>query len=107
MTNALKGMLVLKDEAGAYYILPQELLEQGRVRAEHTAEVEQVFASAEADDVTGYLSLNFTKITFERGFIGTLINGTPTGAMFPYPADPATNGGIGSDAAAQFRGRLK
>jgi len=62
MTTTPKDMLLLKDEAGDYYVLPQELLERGRVPAEQSVEAERVFAAAEADDVAGHL--NFSKIEF-------------------------------------------
>lgn len=62
MTTTLKDMLVLKDEVGVYYVLPHDLIERCRVPAEHTAEVERLFAEAEADDVAGYL--NFAKIEY-------------------------------------------
>jgi hypothetical protein len=52
MTNAEAGVLVLKNQAGEYFLLPWETLEQGRVPAEHRAEVEQVLG--EAGDVSGF-----------------------------------------------------
>ena len=81
MTTTHKDMLVLKNEAGEYFVLPQELLERGRVPAAHTAEVERLIATATDDDVAGYL--NFPKIVFNRGFVGTTIGGgTEIGAKF-------------------------
>jgi hypothetical protein len=53
MTDAQTGVLVLQDNAGEYYLLPQATLEQGRVPAEHKAEVERLLAEADAD-VSGY-----------------------------------------------------
>ena len=59
MTMAQTGTLVFKNEAGDYFLLPQETLEQGRVPEEHKAEVEQAIAAAEGgaggDDVQGHL----------------------------------------------------
>jgi hypothetical protein len=49
MENTEQAMLVFKDQAGGYYLLPQELLERGRVPAERTAEVEQLMTAAQAD----------------------------------------------------------
>ena len=54
MTNAPTSTLVFKNEAGDYFLLPQEILEQGRVPEEHKAEIEQAIAAAQADDVSGY-----------------------------------------------------
>ncbi|MGH2587102.1 MAG: hypothetical protein ACRDJE_19490 [Dehalococcoidia bacterium] len=53
MTNEQTGTLVLKDQAGNYFLVPQETLEQGRVPEEHTAEVERVFA--DQGDVQGHI----------------------------------------------------
>jgi hypothetical protein len=52
MTNAQTGTLVFKDQAGEYYLVPQETLEQGRVPAEHKAQIEHLIA--EQQDVQGY-----------------------------------------------------
>jgi len=58
MTNAETGTLVLKNQAGDYFLVPQETLERGRVPAEHTAEVEEAIAGGQGgtggDDVEGY-----------------------------------------------------
>lgn len=81
MTKEKQEMLVLKSGAGEYYVLPEELLERGRVPAEYTAEVERVFAKANSDDVAGHL--NFTKIEFKYLPIGTLVGAsTAIGATF-------------------------
>ena len=53
MTNAPTSMLVLKNEAGDYFLIPQETVERSRVPAEHTAEVERLLAEADGD-VSGY-----------------------------------------------------
>lgn len=93
MSTTPKDMLVLKNGAGEYFVLPQELLERGRVPAEHTAEAERVLAAAEADDVAGHLSINFTKIEFRSVFVGTLVGGTTAiAAMFPNLAHNAIRG---------------
>jgi hypothetical protein len=59
MTNAQTSTLVIKDQAGSYFLLPQETLERGRVPEERAAEVEQLLAAAtqgaeERDDVHGH-----------------------------------------------------
>ena len=108
MTTTPKDMLLLKDEAGDYYVLPQELLERGRVPAEQTAEAERAFAAAEAVDVAGHLSLNFAKIKFEYRFVGTLVGGSSAiGAMVSNFAPGADVGGTTQDAAAQVESGLK
>lgn len=61
MSNAQANTLVLKDEAGTYYLLSQETLEQGRVPAEHTAELERhMTATAQGGtggaDTEGYVA---------------------------------------------------
>lgn len=61
MTNAETGALVWRDLDGSYFIVPKETLEQGRVPAERTAELEQLIASesaqggADGDDVQGHI----------------------------------------------------
>ena len=52
MTNAQTTTLVFKNDAGSYFLLPQETLEQGRVPDEQQAAVERLIA--EADDVAGF-----------------------------------------------------
>jgi hypothetical protein len=52
MTSAETGMLVFRNQAGEYFLLPRETLEQGRVPEERTTEVEQVLA--QAGDVSGF-----------------------------------------------------
>ena len=47
MENTEQSMLVLKDSAGTYYLVPQATLEQGRVQAEQKAGIEQLIADAE------------------------------------------------------------
>jgi hypothetical protein len=56
MTNEQTNALVLKDAAGSYFLVPQAVLEQGRVPAEHTAELEQLIAAGgpDGDDVQGH-----------------------------------------------------
>ncbi|MGH2584381.1 MAG: hypothetical protein ACRDJE_05650 [Dehalococcoidia bacterium] len=53
MTTEQATVLVLKDQSGDYFLLPEALLEQGRVPAEHTVEVEQLIA--DSDDVSGHI----------------------------------------------------
>ncbi|MGH2585464.1 MAG: hypothetical protein ACRDJE_11170 [Dehalococcoidia bacterium] len=73
MSDAQTGTLVLKDTAGNYFLVPQETLEQGRVPAEHTAEIEQAIAAAQGgaggNDVEGYLAL--FAVAFVVGFTAT------------------------------------
>lgn len=52
MTNPETGTVVFTDQAGGYFVLPWETLEQGRVPAEQTAEVERLIA--EQDDTKGH-----------------------------------------------------
>lgn len=60
MTNTEPTGLVLKDEAGNYYLLSQETLEQIRVPEERRAKLERLIAEAqdarpsEQDDAQGY-----------------------------------------------------
>jgi hypothetical protein len=55
MTNHDKTpALVVKNGAGDYFVVPQELLERGRVPAEHRAEVERLIAAATQGDIGGY-----------------------------------------------------
>jgi len=61
MTNERVPTLVLKDAAGDYFLVPQEMLERGRVPAEHNAEVGQLLTGAGGDDVQGFAdALNIT-----------------------------------------------
>jgi hypothetical protein len=57
MTNEQTVTLVLKDGAGTYFLVPQAVLEHGRVPAEHVAELEQLIAAGgpDGDDVQGHL----------------------------------------------------
>ena len=59
MTDARAATLVLKNEAGDYFLIPQDVVERGRVPAEHRAELEQAIAaaqgSADGDDVQGHI----------------------------------------------------
>jgi hypothetical protein len=48
-------LLVLKNGAGDYFLVPQEVLERGRVPAEHKADVERLMAEASTDDVAGHV----------------------------------------------------
>ena len=47
-------VLVLKDQVGDYFLLPQETLERGRVPQERKAEIEQLIAERQTD-VQGYV----------------------------------------------------
>lgn len=51
MTNGQHAVLLVKDDAGDYFLLPREVLERGRVPEERTAEIEQLL---DETDVSGY-----------------------------------------------------
>jgi hypothetical protein len=51
MTDPQSRVLVLQEDAGSYFLVPQPALERWRVAEEHTAEVERFIAEA---DVSGY-----------------------------------------------------
>ena len=78
MTNAdAQGRtLVFKDQAGDYFLLPQDVLERGRVPAEQRSEVERLVAEAEGDDVSGHVApivVFFAGAIFSGGVsIGTM-----------------------------------
>ena len=67
MTDAQTSTLVFKNEAGDYFLLPQETLERGRVPEEHKAEIEQLITAQggiDGEDVQGYwLPLLFAAVT--------------------------------------------
>jgi hypothetical protein len=50
-TEAQMAALVLKDPAGDYFILPQMLVERGKVAADRRSELERLLAE---EDVQGY-----------------------------------------------------
>jgi hypothetical protein len=52
-TDQQTNALVLKDQAGDYFLVPQAVVEQGRVPQERRAELEQIIA--EGQDVQGYI----------------------------------------------------
>jgi hypothetical protein len=54
MTTEQTGTLVLKDEAGHYFLVAQETLERARVPAEHKAELERLLTEPGAD-ASGYM----------------------------------------------------
>jgi hypothetical protein len=58
MTSAETHVLIFKDQAGEYYLLPPEALERGRVPAEVKAELERRISGS--DDVVGYTPMNPT-----------------------------------------------
>jgi hypothetical protein len=78
MTTEQTGMLVLKNAAGDYFLLPQDVLERGRVREERKAELEQAIAAAQGGtdmDVQGYIlplvyGIAMT-VGFAAGYFGT------------------------------------
>ena len=76
MTNAETCTLVLRDQAGKYYLLPQETLERGRVPDEHKAGVERLMVEAAAGDgadrgdVQGHILPAILAGAFVVGFVG-------------------------------------
>lgn len=59
MTTAQMDMLVFKDQAGEYFVLPQVALERGRVSGEMRAAIEERFPALQAlgtagDDTQGH-----------------------------------------------------
>jgi hypothetical protein len=54
MSTEQTNVLIFKDSAGEYYLLPRDLLEQGRVPEAHKAEVERLLVEADGD-VSGYI----------------------------------------------------
>ncbi len=73
MTSEQTQVLIFKDQAGEYYLLPQETLERGRVSEEHKAEVERYLA--DQGDVQGHiLPLLYgvaMTVGFAAGYFGT------------------------------------
>ena len=53
--NEQTAVLVFKSQAGDYYLVPQEMLERGRVAEEHKAEVERLISELR-DDVRGHVA---------------------------------------------------
>jgi len=78
MTNEQSGTLVLKDQAGSYFLVSQETLERGRVPEEQVAELEQAIAAAQggaAGDAQGFIlplvyGIAMT-VGFAAGYFGT------------------------------------
>ncbi|MGH2585602.1 MAG: hypothetical protein ACRDJE_11870 [Dehalococcoidia bacterium] len=58
MTTEQTNVLVLKDQAGEYYLLPQATLERAQVPQEHKAQIEQLMAEQE-DDTQGHFFFVF------------------------------------------------
>jgi hypothetical protein len=54
MTNEQTIMLVFKDRAGDYFLLPPDVLERGRVPTEHKVDIERVVAEMQGDDTSGH-----------------------------------------------------
>jgi hypothetical protein len=53
MAEAQTGTLVLRDDEGNYFLVPQETVEKGRVPAEQKAEIERLIG--EQEDVQGHI----------------------------------------------------
>ncbi|MGH2603994.1 MAG: hypothetical protein ACRDJ9_31995 [Dehalococcoidia bacterium] len=86
MTNAQTTVLVLKDQAGTYFVLPPEALERWRLPEEHTAEIERLIA--EQEDVQGHLIPLIIGLTV-AGAAGAWIGATAMNALLD---DAATVG---------------
>lgn len=74
MTTTRANVLVLKDQGGNYFLMPEELLEQGRVPAEHKAEVEQLVNDA---DVSGHFLMQYVLYRMVRD----AVEGVPLGPV--------------------------
>jgi len=98
MTTEQVTALVLKDGAGSYFLVPQETLEQGRVRQERNAELERLIA--EQGDVQGHagmlviIGLGVLAVSAELaigiGFSGPEVQGTLKGIK---PREQLVGGG--------------
>jgi hypothetical protein len=81
MTTEQTGMVMVKNAAGDYFVLPQQVLEQGRVPAEHKAEVEQLLASASSGDGEDDVQGHYWQIPIVVGFLAKqLASHEPTAA---------------------------
>jgi hypothetical protein len=54
MTTPQVGTLVFKDQAGHYFLVPQDVVEQGRVSQQHQGVMERLL-DERRDDVQGYI----------------------------------------------------
>jgi hypothetical protein len=75
MTDAQTSVLVLQDEAGSYFLVPQPALERWRVAEEQVAEVERFIAES---DVSGYqivasVSFGLRAIAFGAEALGEVL----------------------------------
>jgi hypothetical protein len=66
MTTTQANVLVLKDQSGNYFLVPEELLKQGRVPEEHKAEMEQLVNDA---DVSGHFLAQYALYCIARDAI--------------------------------------
>jgi len=98
MENTEQATLVIKDQEGEYYLLPQAALESGRVPAEHKAEVERLLA--ESHDVSGHLF-------FLGVFVGTLIGGGATIGALAYQLNNQDLSGVMQEAASWAQDQLR
>jgi hypothetical protein len=70
-TTTTTPVLVFKDGAGDYFLVPQDVLERGRGPDERTAELEQIIAAqggAAGDDTGGYIAPLILAAAFSTGF---------------------------------------
>jgi len=101
MTTEQTNTLVLKDSAGSYYLVPQELLEQVRIPAEHTAELEGQIAAATQDsageaDTQGYFG------PLALVFAGVILGGVAGGISIHRAVSGSGGSGGGSAAWSYF-----
>ncbi|MGH2602247.1 MAG: hypothetical protein ACRDJ9_23040 [Dehalococcoidia bacterium] len=66
MTTDQIDTLIIKDQSGNYFLMPEELLKQGRVPEQHTAEVEQIVNDA---DVSGHFHAQYVLYRVVRSAI--------------------------------------
>jgi hypothetical protein len=83
MTNAEASTLVLKDQAGDYFLLPQDALEQCRVSGERKAEIERLM---DESDVSGHL---FWAYVLYRGIKDGVNAIRESGSTSPPPPPPS------------------
>jgi hypothetical protein len=84
--STMAHALVIKDQAGDYFLLPKELIERSRVPDEHKAEIERL--ASESEEVTGYftalynLAVRFFDSQIENALIQMIVNAPdhPAGA---------------------------
>src|SRR5947209_8780632 len=56
MDNPQAEMIILQDEGGTYYLIPRDLLEQGRADPEQAAQVDEALAG----DTSGFFIIDWS-----------------------------------------------